>query len=126
MGDIDGSTRSENGKSAGIVKAGGVCCAVLGLRVETESVSIPVSPATSSLLALAPLNEGRDPVPLVMLKVFSGKGLKTPRGSLRSLRVSSPVLVTVAVTFKYSNPSTWTLGTDALTVRPGVAETASA
>ena len=48
MGDIDGSTRSENGKSVGIVKAGGVCCAVLSLRVETESVSIPFSPAISS------------------------------------------------------------------------------
>ena len=48
MGDIDGSTRSENGKSAGIVKADGVCWAVFNLRVETESVSIPVSPATSS------------------------------------------------------------------------------
>ena len=35
MGDIDGSTRSENGKSAGIVEADGVCWAVFDLRVET-------------------------------------------------------------------------------------------
>ena len=61
-----------------------------------------------------------------MLKVFSGKGLKAPRGSLRSFRVSSPVLVTVVVTFKFSNPSTRTLGTDALTDRSGPAETATA
>ena len=31
----------------------------------------------------------------------------------------------VVVTFKYSNPSTWALGTDALTVRPGAPETAT-
>ena len=61
-----------------------------------------------------------------MLKVFSGKGLKAPRGSLRSFRVSSPVLVTVVVTFKFSNPSTWGLGTDVLTDKPGPAETATA
>ena len=58
-----------------------------------------------------------------MLKLFSGKGFKTPRGSLRSLRVSSPVLVTVVVTFKFSNPSTLRLGVEVLTVKPGAAET---
>jgi hypothetical protein len=62
----------------------------------------------------------------VILKLSSGKELKTPRGSLRSLRVSSPVLVMVVVTFKFSNPSTLTLGVDALTVKPGAAETATA
>ena len=36
------------------------------------------------------------------------------------------MLVTVVVTFSCSNPSTWTLGTDALTDRPGAAETATA
>jgi len=61
-----------------------------------------------------------------MVKEFSGKELKTPRGSLRSLRVSSPVLVTVVVTFKFSNPSTSTLGVEVLRVRPGAAETAIA
>jgi len=61
-----------------------------------------------------------------MVKLFSGKVLKTPRGSLRSFRVSSPVLEMVVVTFRLSNPSTLALGTDALTVRPGVAETATA
>ena len=60
-----------------------------------------------------------------MLKVSSGNELKAPRGSLRSFRVSSPVLVMVVVTFKFSNPSTRTLGTEVLMVRPGVAETAT-
>ena len=75
---------------------------------------------------LAPLNSGREPAPSVMLKEFSGKEFKTPRGSLRSLRVSSPVLMTVVVTFKFSNPSTLTLEVEVLTVKPGAAETATA
>ena len=61
-----------------------------------------------------------------MVKEFSGNGFKTPRGSLRSLRVSSPVLVTVVVTFKFSNPSTLTVGVEVLSVKPGAAETATA
>ena len=46
--ESDGTTRSENGESGGIIKADGVFWAVLDLRVETKSVSIPVSPATGS------------------------------------------------------------------------------
>jgi len=61
-----------------------------------------------------------------MVKEFSGKESKTPRGSLRSLRVSSPVLVMVVVTFRFSNPSTSTLGVEILRDKPGVAETAAA
>jgi len=61
-----------------------------------------------------------------MLKLFSGKVFKTPRGSLRSLRVSSPELIMVVVTFRFINPSTLALGVDVLTVRPGAAETATA
>ena len=59
----------------------------------------------------------------VILKLFSGKASKTPRGSLRSLRAASPVLVIVAVTFKFSNPSTLTVGADVLTVKLWAAET---
>ena len=61
----------------------------------------------------------------VMVKVFSGKELRTPRGSLRSLRVSPPVLAMVVVTLRFSNPSTLALGDEDLTVRLGV-ETAGA
>ena len=61
-----------------------------------------------------------------MVKVFSGKGFKTPRGSLRGSRVLSPVLVTVAVTFRSSNPSTLGLGIEVLTVKPGAVGTAGA
>ena len=61
-----------------------------------------------------------------MVKVFSGKEFKAPRGSLRSLRVSSPVLVMVVMTLKFSSPSTLTSGVEALIVRLGVAETTTA
>jgi len=61
-----------------------------------------------------------------MVKVFSGKGFKAPRGSLRSLSISSPLLVMVVVTFKFSNPSTLTLGVEALRVRLGAAVTTTA
>ena len=39
MGDIKGSARSENGESAGVIQAGGICWAVLDLQTGTESVS---------------------------------------------------------------------------------------
>ena len=96
MGGIDESARGENGKSAGITQACSVCRVVRDLRTETERVS-----------PLAQLNKGREPATSVMRKVFSGKVFKIPWGSLRGLRVSSPVSVMVAVTFKFSNPSTW-------------------
>ena len=75
---------------------------------------------------MAPLNDGEEPAASVTTKEFSGKVLKTPRGSLRSLRVLSPVLVTVVVTFRFSNPSTLMLEVEVLTVKPGAAETATA
>ena len=77
------------------------------------------------MIYLGTVEQGREPVASVMLKLFSGKVSKTPRGSLRSLRVSSPVLVVVVVTFRFPNPSTLALGIDALTVRPGAADMAT-
>jgi len=61
-----------------------------------------------------------------MVNEFSGKESKTPRGSLRSLRVPSPVLIMVVVTFRFSTPSTLALGVEVLTVKPGAAETTTA
>ena len=75
---------------------------------------------------MAPWNDGREPAGLVTLKLFSGKVFKTPRGSLRSLRVPSPVLVMVIVTFRFSNPLTLTSGVEVLRVRLGAAETEAA
>jgi len=40
-----------------------------------------------------------------MKKEFSGKELKTPRGSLRSFSGLSPLLATVVMTFIFSDPS---------------------
>jgi len=46
MSNIDGSTRSENGENAGVVKASGICGAVVDLGAETESMSTGVYQAT--------------------------------------------------------------------------------
>src|SRR5882757_6867038 len=65
---------------------------------------------------LAPLNEGREPLASVMVKLSSGKESKTPRGSWRSLRVSSPVLVMVVVTLR-----SLAFGAETLRDKPGAA-----
>ena len=126
MRDIDGITRSENGEGAGIVKAGGVRGTVLDLEVETDSISSQVCEVNDGQFTFAPVNAGREPEESVMVKEFSGKGLKTPRGSLSNLRVSSPVLVMIVVIFRFSNPSTSTLGVEILRDKPGAAETTAA
>jgi len=61
-----------------------------------------------------------------MMKVFSGKEFKGPRGSLSSLRVSSPVLMTVVVTFMFFDPPALSLGAEVLTVTLGLPEMAGA
>jgi len=61
-----------------------------------------------------------------MVKEFSGKGFKAPRGSLRSLRVSPPVFTMVVVTFKFFNPSTLVFEVRVLTVTLGMPERAGA
>ena len=73
-----------------------------------------------------PLKDGRELEGPVMLKELAGNESRTPRGSLRSLRVSSPVLTTVTVTLRFSNPSALRLEVDVLTVKLGVVEIADA
>jgi len=46
MSNIDGSTRSENGENAGVIKASGVSGTVVDLEAETESMSAGVCQAT--------------------------------------------------------------------------------
>lgn len=60
--------------------------------------------ATSgTYFTLAPVKVGFAPVAsLVILKVSAGSFDRGLRGSLRSLRVSSPVFVRVAVTLRFS------------------------
>ena len=127
MNDIDGSIRSEDGENAGIIEASDVSGTVRDLvKQEPEALTHTFAGRPDGQFTLAPLNEGREPAGLVMVKLFSGTELKTPRGSLRSLRVSSPVLKTVAVTFKFSNPSTSTFGIEVLTLKLGAAPTVTA
>ena len=73
---------------------------------------------------VAPMNDRREPKGSVIVKVFSGNGLKTPRGSLRSFRVPPPVLAMVAVTSRFFNPSACTLEVEVLTVKLGAVEMA--
>jgi len=61
-----------------------------------------------------------------MVKVFSGKEFKDPRGSLSNLRVSPPSLVMVVITFKFFDPSPLMWGAEVLTVTLGTPETAGA
>jgi len=126
MSDIDRNARSENSEGAGIIKACGVCGTVLDLKAETENVSTHVREETRRVIYLGAVKDGREPTALVRWKLFSGKGSKAPRGSSRSLRVSSPVLVIVVMTFNFSKPSTLTLGVDDLMVKLGVAKAATA
>ena len=76
-------------------------------------------------LTLTPVKSGLAPSPVVMAKVLVGKECRALRGSLRSLSVSSPVLVMVVTTFKFSTPST-AAGPVTSSDRPGAAETAVA
>ena len=74
----------------------------------------------------ASVNDGREPEASVTVNEFSGRESKIPRGSLRSLRISSSVLMIVVVISRFSNPSTLALGVEILRVRLGVVETARA
>ena len=69
------------------------------------------------------MNNGLAPAWLVMVKVSVGKVSKTPRGVFRSLRVSSPVLMTVVVTSKLPHLRlTSRLGVESLTTKPRVVD----
>ena len=57
------------------------------------------------------------------VKEFSGNGSKTPRGSLKSLRDSPPVLTTVAVTLRPPDPSGLRSEVEVPTIKLGRAET---
>jgi len=63
-----------------------------------------------------------------MVKEFSGKELKTPRGSLRSLTGFLPVFATVVMTFVFSDPPPSESRTvkSTSTAAAGAAETATA
>ena len=76
-------------------------------------------------MSLTPAKLGLEPSAAVMVNVSAGIVFKTLLGSLRSLRVSSPVLVSVVTTFKFSTPFT-TFGPVTWRESPGAAKTADA
>jgi hypothetical protein len=55
MNDIDGSTRSENGENAGIIKTSSVRGVMLDLEAESESVSIQVCQVIRRVMYLGPV-----------------------------------------------------------------------
>ena len=57
-----------------------------------------------------------------MVKVSPEKGFRTPLGSLRSLRVSPPVLTIVAVTLRFPSPSKLASDVETLTFKPGAVD----
>ena len=126
VGDVNGSARIENGENIWVVKASGKRGAVLDLGAGQKVSVLVFGRKPGEWPTLAPLNNGPEPAGSVIVKVFSGKVFKTPRGSLRSLRDSSPVLVTVVMTFRFSSPLTSTLGVEVLRLRLGTAETETA
>ena len=96
-----------------------------GSRTVNADATVDLAARLGEYFTLTPVKLGLAPLSVVMLKVLAGRVLRTVRGSLRSLRVSSPVLVTVATTFKFSTPST-AAGPVTLRDRPGAAETEAA
>ena len=84
--------------------------------------SVDFAASMREYLTLTPVKSGLEPSSVVMSKVLVGRTCSAPRGSLRSLRVSSPMLVRVVTTFKFSTPST-AVGPVTLRERAGVAET---
>ena len=83
--------------------------------------SVDFAASMREYLTLTPVKSGLEPSSVVMSKVLVGRTCSAPRGSLRSLRVSSPVLVTVATTLNLSTPSTAS-GPVTFRERPGAAE----
>ena len=84
--------------------------------------SVDFAASMREYLTLTPVKSGLEPSSVVMSKVLVGRTCSAPRGSLRSLRVSSPMLVRVVTTFKFSTPST-AVGPVTLRERAGTAET---
>ena len=80
MGDIDGSARSENGKSAGITEACSVCRAVLDLRAETESVSTRVCLTVRLVIYLGTVEQGARASGVGDAEGVLGEGAQDPTG----------------------------------------------
>ena len=96
-----------------------------GARTVKTDGSVIFAALSSEYLTLTPVKSGLAPSPVVMANVLAGRVCRAPRGSLRSLRVSSPVLVSVATTLKFSTPSTASAPVT-LRERPGAAATMDA
>ena len=123
MSDVGRSTRSENGETAGIIEASGVCGSVLDLEAGDEKISANIFQVTRWVIYLGAVERGTIAVDIDDGEGVLGGGAQDPT---RSFRDSSPVLMTVVMTFKFCTPSTSTLEVEALMVKLGAALAAKA
>ena len=93
-----------------------------GARIVKAEGSVNFAALLREYLTLTLVKAGLALSLVVMAKVLVGKECRVPWGSLMSLSVSSPVLVMVVTTFKFSMPLT-AAGPVMLSDRPGAAET---
>ena len=98
---------------------------VPGAMTVAAQGSADVAASVGEYLTLKPMKSGLAPLSLVMMNASVGRVSRMLLGSLRSLTVSSPVLVRVVTTFRFSTLST-VAGPVTLTDRPGVAATEAA
>ena len=96
-----------------------------GLRTVKIEGSVIFAALLGEYLTFTPVKAGLAPSLVVIAKVLVAKVCRALRGSLRSLRVSSPVLMRVVITLKFST-SFIVSGPETLSERPGAAWAAAA
>ena len=96
-----------------------------GLMTVKIEGSVFLAALPGEYLTFTPVKTGLAPSLVVIAKVLVAKVCKALRGSLRSLRVSSPVLTRVVITLKFSTSFTAS-GPETLSERRGAAWTAAA
>lgn len=103
MGNVDKSARSENGESAGTIEAGNVCRAVLDLKTKAESMSTHGCPVTGLVIYLGTVKRGARASSIGDAEGVFGEGSQGPTGIFEEFE---SFVTWVAVTFKFSGPST--------------------
>ena len=96
-----------------------------GLRTVKIEGFVIFAALLGEYLTFTPVKAGLAPPSVVIAKELVAKVCKALRGSLRSLRVSSPVLTRVVITLKFSTSLTAS-GPETLSERPGAAWAAAA
>lgn len=80
MSDVDGSSGGKNCENAGIIEAGGVCQAVFGLGVKTESVSTCVCLVARLVIYLGAAERRARPTGVSDAESVLGEGVQDSAG----------------------------------------------